>query len=47
MGCWENASYLERRDASIVADAVTALFAEEGMRRIARPPRREPTAAKT
>jgi len=43
MGYWENTTYLQHPDTSAVADAITVLFAEEGMRRIARPPRRAPS----
>jgi hypothetical protein len=44
MGYWENTTYLRHPDPLVVADAIAALFAEEGMRRIARPPGREPTS---
>jgi hypothetical protein len=44
MGYWENTTYLGHRDAAVVADTITALFAEEGMRRIGRPSQREPTS---
>src|SRR5262245_35427325 len=41
MGCWENTTYLRHGSAAAVADAIAALAAREGMRRVARPAERE------
>lgn len=39
MGCWENTTYVNHGSAPEVAEALTALFAREGMERFHPPPR--------
>jgi hypothetical protein len=42
MGYWQNTTYLEHGNPAAVADAMEALFLEEGMPRMARAAPREP-----
>ena len=41
VGYWENTTYFQHDDARVVADALVALFAEEGREQIARPAERQ------
>ncbi len=42
MGSWQNTCYVQHDDAEVVAEALTTLLSEEGMRRVARPSPRKP-----
>jgi hypothetical protein len=42
MGYWENTTYIHEGNTQRLSDAMVAMFAEEGVREIARPATREP-----